>query len=179
MRVYSITLLALFMLFSIANAQDSLVQVLKPGDVEHFIETYPKLEADLESFGVEVDSRNGEMTMPEAIEAQNDFLGILQKHGWDETFFQKAGVILLGYSMIVYDEEIVKADSSFDASLKEIESNPNLSDEMKEQLKEQLKTAQGVLSEQQSAFRQNIHPADIELVRPHVEELKETLENEE
>ena len=85
-------------------------------------------------------------------------------------------MILLGYSFIVYGEEKKKADSALEKSLKEIDSNPHLSDEMKKQLKEQMKTVKGVLKTQQSNFKQKIHLKDLDLIRPHVEALKKVLE---
>ena len=72
--------------------------VLKKGDIEKFVKTWPKLENDFKKLGMKMDSREGNVTMPEAVRTGNEYLSILQKHGWDENFWTKFTVILQGYS---------------------------------------------------------------------------------
>jgi len=170
--------LILFMLFSVVSAQDPPQPILEPGDVKHFIKTFPLLEKDMKDYGFKYEARGGTMTVPEAIQSRNELLEILKKHGWDENFYQKTGVIILGYSSIVYGEEMKKADDAFEESLKEIDSNPHLSDEMKKQLKEQMIAAGSAMKMQGSAFKNRIHPNDLKMISPHIKEIQEVIDNQ-
>ncbi len=176
MKVYLSITLVLFMLVSVVTAEDPPKPILKPGDVKHFIKTFPLLEKDIEKHGFKYEAKGGKMTVPEAIKSSEEFLEILKKHGWDENFYEKAGVIMLGYSSIVYGEEMKKADGAFEESLKELDSNTYLSDEMKKQLKEQMKAAKGVMKMQDSALKNRIHPNDLEMISPHVKEIQKVID---
>jgi len=95
------------------------VPILKPGDVKHFIKTFPHLTKDFKKFGALYEAKTGDLTVPEALKVNKNFLEILKKHGWDEHFFQKASIIFLGYSGIVYGKEIKKAGPGIEKSLKQ------------------------------------------------------------
>lgn len=170
--------LILLMLVSLGTAQDPPESILKPGDVKHFIKTFPLLKEDINKHGIKYDAKDGTMTVPEAIQSKNEFLEILKKYGWDENFFQKAKVIILGYSSIVYGEEMKKADSAFEESIKEIDSNPHLSDEMKKQLKEQMKAAGSSMKKQDSDLKSQIHPNDLKMISPKVKEIQKVIDEE-
>jgi hypothetical protein len=176
-QILAAVLLAIFALTSFATGQDTPEPILKPGDVKHFIKTFPQLSKDFEAFGAAYEAKSGDLDIPEAMKANKKFLEILQDHGWDEQFFQKVGVIMMGYSAIMYKSEMEKAAPGIGDALKEIESNPALSKEMKEQLVKQMKAAQGALSQQQAMWQTQIHPNDIALIRPFVDELKTAVEN--
>ena len=167
------------MLVSFGLAQDPPKppkQVLKAGDVERFIKTFPVLEKDMDAFNMKYEAKSGDVTIPDALKVSSEFMAILKKHGWDEGFWEKWPVILLGYSSIVYGKEMKKADSEMEKSLKEIESNPNIPDSMKQQLKDRLKAAKGIMATQGDAFLKNIHPKDLELVKPHIEAIKKIVD---
>jgi hypothetical protein len=117
------------------------------------------------------------VTIPEALKVSSEFFEILKKHGWDENFWAKIGTIMMGYSSIVYGKEMKKADSEMEKSLKEIETNPNIPDAMKQQLKDQLQAAQGMMKTQGAAFKQNIHPADLSLITPRIKEIQKIIDN--
>lgn len=151
--------------------------VLKKGDVKHFIKTFPLLQKDFKKFGIMYEAKQGAVTVPDAVKASQDFLGILKKHGWDEHFFHKMSTIVMGYSSIVYDDTMKKADPGMEKAIKEIKANQALSQAMKDQLIEQMKMAKGVIKTQGDTFKRTIHKADLELVRPLVKELKSVLEN--
>ena len=170
-------LIILLLLSSLVIAQEKPIQILESGDVEHFIDTFPKLEKDLEKYGLRYEAREGNVTIPEALKAKNDFLSILKKHGWDEHFFQKFGTIMIGYSSIVYGKEMKKAESEFERSLSEIDANPNLSAEMKSQLKEQMKLAQSALKDHDKTIMKSIHQNDLEMVKPYIEEIKKVIDD--
>ena len=57
--------------------------VLEEGDVEQFVETYPQLKADLDEYGVQMDLEAGDLSYDEALKANQEFLAILKKHGWE------------------------------------------------------------------------------------------------
>jgi len=175
MKVLAIALLVL-MSASVALVQGPPAPILKTGDVEHFIKTFPLLEKEMEDYGFKYEAREGTMTVPEAVEASNEFLAILKKHGWDDHFFQKTAVILSGYSSLVYGDEIKKAASAFEKSIKEIDSNPQLSTEMKRQLKEQMKAAESAMKMQDTTFKSNIHANDLKMIKPHVMEIQNVID---
>lgn len=169
----------LLMLVSFALAEDPPKppkQILKAGDVERFIKTFPVLEKDMEAFNMKYEAKSGDVTIPDALKVSSEFMAILKKHGWDENFWQKWPVIMMGYSSIVYGKEMKKANSEMEKSLKEIDSNPNIPASMKKQLKDQLKAAQGIMKTQGSALSMNIHPKDLELVKPHIKAIEKVID---
>ena len=176
MKVSSSIIIILFLLASAAIAQEKPMQILESGDVEHFIETFPKLETDLERYGLRYEARECNVTIPEALKAKDDFLSILKKHGWDENFFQKFGTIMIGYSSIVYGKEMKKAETEFEKSISEIDANPNLTAEMKSQFKEQMRAAQSALKNQDNTLMKSIHQNDLDMVKPYIEEIKKVID---
>ena len=158
-------------------------QILKAADVKHFIKTFPLLKKDFEKYdGVyELELKEGNVTMPEALKANQEFLGILKKHGWDEHFFTKYPAIVWSYAYIVHKKELKKAESKMEDAIKKIQENPALSDEMKKQMKkqmmEQMKAARGMMKTQGDMYFKRLHPKDIELVRPFVQELKKVFDD--
>ncbi|UCH92329.1 MAG: hypothetical protein JSV88_18810 [Candidatus Aminicenantes bacterium] len=178
MKLKILIMVILFALssFVFAEKTEEPTPILKAGDVKHFIKTFPLLKEEFKKFEVKYDGKSGTVTYPEALKVSEEFLGILKKHGWDEHFFAKAATISLGYSSIVYKKEVKKADPQFEKSIKEIESNPALSEAMKKQLIEQLKSVKGIMKSQQDVFKKKIHKADLDLIKPHIEALKKMFE---
>jgi hypothetical protein len=177
LKVFVLVILFALSVVVFADEPQTPKPILKPGDVKHFIKTFPLLKEDFKKFDVKYDGKSGIVTYPEALAASQEFLGILKKHGWDEHYFEKAGAICLGYSTIISGKAIKDADPQIAKAMKEIESNPNLSAEMKKQLMEQMKSVKGVMKEQQKEVKKYAHEADVELIKPHIEELKELFEN--
>jgi hypothetical protein len=179
MKLKIFVLVILFALSAVvlADEPEKPKPVLKPGDVKHFIKTFPLLKEDFKKFEVKYDGKSGITTYPEALMVSQEFLSILKKHGWDEHFFAKTAAICVGYSMIVAGKEMKNADPQIAKAMKEIESNPNLSAEMKKQLLEQMKSVKGVMKEQQKAFKRSAHKADMELIKPHIEDLKKLFDH--
>lgn len=169
--------LIMFLLVSFVAAKEPPKPILKAGDVVRFIKTFPLLKKDMEKFNMKYEAKSGDVTLPEALKVSQEFLGILKKHGWDENYWQKFPTIMLGYSTIVYGKEMKKAESEMEKSLKEIDSNPNIPDSMKKQLKDQLKAAQGMMKTQGGTMQMNIHPQDLKLIKPHVEAIKKVIED--
>ncbi|MCK4761210.1 MAG: hypothetical protein KAW12_03355 [Candidatus Aminicenantes bacterium] len=176
-RVFLVTLIV-FVFCTLVTAQEPPKQLLKPGDVKHFIKTFPLLEKEMTAYGLKYDAKSGDTTVPEALKAKSDFLDILKKHGWDENYFGKLGTIMMGYSSIVYGAQMKQADSEMTKQLKEIESNPNIPAAMKETLKAQLKMAAGVMKTTASTLKTNIHAMDLALIRPLVDEIKKVVEQD-
>jgi hypothetical protein len=179
MRRQTLLLLAvvLFAIAILATSKEPPKPILKKGDVERFIKTFPLLKNDFEKFGAKYETKSGDVTIPEAMKASSEFLAILKKHGWDEHFFQKAGTIMTGYSLIQYGKHMSKAQAEYEKALKDIESNPDIPEAMKEQLKAQLTAAKGMMQRPGDVLK-NIHPEDILLIKPHLEALKKTVEAE-
>lgn len=176
LKVFVLVILFTFSAMLIADEPKAPKPVLKPGDVKHFIKSFPLLKEELKKFEVKYDGKAGIVTYPEAIKASSEFLGILKKHGWDEHFFEKTAAICLGYSSIVAGKAMKDADPKVAKAMKEIESNPNLSAEMKKQLIEQMKTVKGAMKQQQKVVKKYAHKADIELIKPHIDDLKKVFE---
>ncbi|MCK5055516.1 MAG: hypothetical protein KAT34_02605 [Candidatus Aminicenantes bacterium] len=177
MKQKIILMVVLLLLVSFVTAEDPSKQILKPGDVERFIKTFPLLKEDMEKFNMKYEAKSGDVTIPEALKVSSEFLKILKKHGWDENFWQKFGAIMMGYSSIVYGKEMKKADIEMEKSLKELDSNPNIPDSMKKQLKEQLKAAKSVMQSQGNTLQMNIHPSDLSLITPHIKEIREIVDD--
>ena len=146
--------------------------VLKKGDVLRFIKTYPLMVEDFEKYEVKMNAESGEMTYPEALKANQEFMGILKKHGWDEHFFLKMQAIALGYVVLTAEDDQQEMDPNIEKQIKEIEANTALSEEMKKQMIEQLKNIKGVMKQQYDMLNRSIHKADLELIKPHIEDLK-------
>ncbi len=152
--------------------------VLKKGDIERFIKTWPKLGNDFKKLGMKMDSREGNVTLPEAVRAGNEYLSILKKHGWDENFWTKFTVILQGYSYFEYKKGKKEADSSMSQSMKELEKNPHLSPAMKKQLMANLKMAKGAMDQQGTLFLKNINPKDLAFIKPNLKSIKKVVDKD-
>ncbi len=177
-QVIMVTLLVFLcgtLLMAEGTEKESL-PVLKKGDVKHFIKTFPALKKDMEKFGARTDAKEGSVTVPEAMKASSEFMAILKKHGWDEHFFAKITTIHMGYASIVYKGAMKTAGKEMEKSIAEIKNNTTLSDAMKKQLIESMKTAKGMMKGQTTAFSKRIHKADMMLIRPLVKELKAVIE---
>lgn len=172
-----VVLLSMLVSFAAAADPEPPKPVLKSGDVKQFIKTYPLLIKDMKKYGMKYEAKAGAVTVPEALKASGEFQGILKKHGWDEHFWHKFTTIAMGYAFVQYGKGIKEADPKIAKALKEIEDNPALSDQMKAQLKQQLSAVKSVMKTQGEQLRTQIHKADMELIRPFVNELKTVMEN--
>jgi hypothetical protein len=165
-------LLVISILFTVFILSDEPAKpVLKTGDVDHFVKTFPSLSKDFSKLGSKYNARKGEISFPQAMTASKEAQGILKKYNWDEKYFGKAQAIVTGYSVIKYGEQLGSVDDQLSRSLKEIDANPNLSQDMKKQLKQQLTASQQMMRTQGKALKQSVHPKDIELIKPFVKEL--------
>jgi hypothetical protein len=176
MKFKMVLLVIMVLSASLMVAQEPPKPVLVKGDVVKFIKTFPLLKKDLKRLGATYSAKNGNVTIPEALKASEEYNAILKKHGWDEHFFVKFMTIARAYSTIVYGKEIKNADPKIAKAIKDIESNPHLSADMKEKLKAQLLATRGILKQQGKALMQNLHPKDLALVKPRVKELKAVME---
>jgi hypothetical protein len=157
------------------NAESNTSAVLEKGDVVKFLKTYPKLKSDFEKHGARYEGK-GNYSIPEALKASAEFQSILKKHGWETNFFGKMMTILKGYAAVEYGKTMKEAEPKIKEALKQIESNPHLSAEMKEKMK---KSMMGVkaLTGQGGLFGQ-VHPQDMSLIKPHILQIKELMESE-
>ncbi len=151
--------------------------VLKTGDVEHFIQTFPKLTQDLKALGAEYEAKNGSITFPDALKANEKFQQILKQYGWDNNFFTKSTTILLGYSIVAYGNQLKNVTPELQKALKEIDSNPDLTPELKKQMRDSILAAQSTLGHEGSTIVNMLNPADLKLIKPFVDQLKTVLES--
>ena len=133
---------------------------------------------DFRKLGMKMDSRKGNATLPEAVRTGNEYMAILKKHGWDETFWHKFNVVLQGYSYFEYQKGKKEADTSMTEGMKEIQKNPHLSPEMKKQLMANLKKVKGAMEQSAGAFLKNINPADLALIKPKIKEIRNVLDKD-
>jgi hypothetical protein len=173
----AVVLLSVFCLTSVwSQIPEGPDPVLGEGDVKQFVETYPQLKMDLDEYGVQMDLEAGELSYDEALKANQEFLAILKKHGWDENFWVKAQTILLGIMVLTSEEAGQQSNPEFEKAKEQIESNPALSAEMKKQLLERLAGTQAAMGTQMQMMKTRINPLDLAQVKPHLEELKGILE---
>jgi hypothetical protein len=175
-KVLLLTVVAMFMISSLAVAAEPPKQILQKGDVVKFIKTFPALSKDMKDFDTKMDAKEGSFTYPEAMKASSDFKAILKKHGWDEGFFTKIQTIVLGYSYLVYGDQIKGANAEIAKALEEIDSNPHLSAQMKEQMKAQMKAASGAMTTQGAEMKKSLHPVDLAMIKGKIKELKTVLD---
>ena len=172
-------LFIIFILFLMAfslTAVEPVKQVLKQRDIDHFIKTIIPIANESEKSGVEYDDERSEEIFPKELRTNKEFLKILKKHGWDESFFEKAGVIFLGHATLVSGEESKKMEGQQAKAIKEIESNPHLSDATKKQMIEQMKKMEGAIAGQQGVMKSRIDKADLDLLRLNIKALKKVFE---
>ena len=167
-----ITFILFLMAFSL-TAEEPVKRVLKQRDIDHFMKTIIPIANDFDKLGIEYDDERSEDIFPEELRTNKEFLKILKKHGWDESFFEKVGVIFLGHAILVSGEESTKMEGRQAKIIKEIESNPNLSEATKKQMIESITGAKGAISGQQKAMKSRINKADLDLIKDNIEKLKE------
>ncbi|MFC2158552.1 hypothetical protein ACFLT9_12015 [Acidobacteriota bacterium] len=150
--------------------------VLEKGDVERFIETFPKLKVEFEKFDVEMDAEKGTLTYNEALQASAEFRAILKKYGWDENFLMKTTTIIQGVVALTMKDAMKASNPDMERAKKAIESNPNISESMKKQLLSKLGQGQAAMGGMGAL--QSLNPADLALIKIHIKELKEMLDDE-
>ena len=175
-KIFTFLIILAFSLAIIPATDPVPGPVLEKGDIAKFIKTWPYLEKEMKQFGMKMDAKEGNVTMPEAYRTGNKYLSILKKHGWDEKFWQKFTVMLQGYSFFEYKKGKKEADSSMSKSMKELEKNPHLSEAMKKQLMKQMTMVKGAMEQQGTMFMKNINPEDLAYIQPNLEKIKKTLE---
>jgi len=181
MKTFKILSLAFLMTFCLAvfpKTDPVPDPVLEKGDVEKLIKTWPYLKKDFKKFGMKMDTKEGNVTLPEAYRTGQEYLSILKKHGWDEHFWQKFTVILQGYSLFEYKKGEKEADSSMSKSMKELENNPHISDAMKKELMEKMKMVKNAMGQQGTILKKNINPRDLEYIKLKLKKIKNVLDKD-
>lgn len=174
-----VLMLSTFLMLTMAadnqkTTADNVKPVLKPGDVKNFIKNFPAVSRELKQLGADIDGRKGDInSMAAALAVNAKYRAVLQKHGWDEHFFQKWFTIMRGYAGVKYKDKMKESQPKIAESLKQIENNPHLSADMKKNMKKQLTALQGTLG-QSMIF--NVHKDDLALIKPHMILIEKTLE---
>lgn len=81
--------------------------VLKEGDIERFMETYPKLEAEFEALDGEWEDADF-ATALSALEANAEVQAILDRYGWDAAFFSKLEVIVRSMALLEIEAQLAE-----------------------------------------------------------------------
>lgn len=178
MRQILAIIVCVVLFVSVGWAEDDPVPVLKKGDVERFIDSFPKLVEELERLGMKYDAEEGDYSLPEAIQANAEFRATLIKYGWDEGFFLKMQTIFMGYTAIVYKKEMANVAPQIAEAIKEIESTPGLSEAMKKQMIERMKASQKMMEGGQAGMQTSVHEDDLALIRPKIPDLKKLFEHD-
>jgi hypothetical protein len=178
MKKIAAVILCIALFGSVGWTEDDPKPVLKKGDVEKFIKTFPLLKGEFEKFGAKYDAKEGDVTVPEALKVNAEFRGILKKHGWDEAFFVKMQAIMLGYTAIVYKKEMAEVGPQIAKAIKEIEATEGMSEAMKKQMVERLKASQKMMGGGESGMETSLAEADLDLIRPKIPALKELFEHD-
>lgn len=128
------------------EADDAPKAVLKKGDIEHFIETYPKLVAEIEALGEDFDDIE-DPTAAQALFANAKFQSILEKYKWEqESYVLKLSAITSGFAVVKIEAELAK---------------------LPEEQRAMMRSMLGAQMTQQFS----VHPDDIAIVREHFDTL--------
>lgn len=116
-----VLLAALFVLplTSMAEAEGPVAQ-LKSGDVKHFLDSFPKMLADLKKLGEGYEDIENP-TAIQAIMASDEVQTIMQRYGWDQdTYMQKVTAIAGAYAAVRMDEELANLPEAQRAMVKQM-----------------------------------------------------------
>jgi flagellar biosynthesis/type III secretory pathway protein FliH len=146
----TVTLLALPMMAE-DDASEAPKAFLKEGDIERFIETFPKMVAELEELDEEYENIS-DPSMAQTLMAHAEFRKVLEEYEWDEeSYLHKLTAITSGYALVRIEAELAEVPA------------------------EQRAMMQAMLGSQlQSQF--SVHPDDLALVREHWEKLERFFE---
>ena len=135
------------------KAQNELKPVLKPGDIDRFINTYEPMAAEFELLSDEIEEEDSEnMTYDAVLRSfesgldNNEAVAILEKYGWEKsTYGKKIMAIAMGTSYLIVLNHI---------------------DEMPE---EQGKAMAEIYTKQ---YKNLVHEDDMKLLKPRITELE-------
>ena len=129
------------------------VAQLKAGDVERFVDSFPKMVSDLKKMGAEFgDIENPSMV--QAMVANEKVQEVLERYGWNQDdYVRKLTAIVGGYAAVRMDEELAA---------------------LPEEQRAMVKSMMGAQMPQLLA----VHPSDVALVKRHKAALETFFESQ-
>lgn len=139
--------------FSLASAQTQEPRpILAGADIDRLITTYKPLMSDLEKLGTKIKNKQ-DPNLLMGYAASNEAAAIFRKHGWDEAFFKKYGVIAQSYAYLQSEAQISKMPEQDRANMRKS------------------------LEPYRAALKKQVHDKDLELVRSHYNRLQSFFES--
>lgn len=190
-RIYAKCMLVVFFL-TVALGGYVHAASLKDSDIRNFISSMQEIQLleeeydDLDDIEEELDPLSEEdMQMPEkpisesmdrlkGHEIYNRIQGIAQSHGFAnvEQWANVGDRVLKAFFSILLEDEEPAMRAELERSLREIDQNPHMTEAQKEEMKKMMTGAMSSIDAMADA------PGDdIKAVRPHMEELRRTLEH--
>jgi hypothetical protein len=172
---FSDLFISIFILTTLsAYAQDESTIKLIDTDVKTFIKSYPEIQTELEAINVRINSDEN-FTLPEGAEVLNKVNAVVQKYGYTDysDFITKVGTIMATYSSIEFGKESVGAQPEIEAAIKEINDNPGLTTEQKEQIKASLMQSAQALQQMSNSMASS---ENVAVVQPYADEIRQMLD---
>lgn len=126
--------------------------ILTTADIDQLINTYKPLMSDLEKLGAKIKNKQ-DPNLLMGYAASDEAAAIFRRHGWDEAFFKKYGVIAQSYVYLQTEAQIEK---------------------MPEQDRGYMRQS---LEPYRAALKKQVHDKDLELVRTNFKRLAEFFES--
>ncbi len=126
--------------------------LLSTADVDRLINTYKPLMSDLEKLGAKIKNKQ-DPNLLMGYAASDEAASIFRKHGWDEEFFKKYGIIAQSYVYLQTEAQIEK---------------------MPEQDRVYMRQS---LEPYRAALKKQVHDKDLELVRSNFKRLADFFES--
>lgn len=147
---------AVFLTFCLSLAGSTPNQepksILTTADIDQLINTYKPLMSDLEKLGAKIKNKQ-DPNLLMGYAASDEAAAIFRRHGWDEAFFKKYGVIAQSYVYLQTEAQIEK---------------------MPEQDRGYMRQS---LEPYRAALKKQVHDKDLELVRTNFRRLAEFFES--
>lgn len=126
--------------------------ILTTADIDQLINTYKPLMSGLEKLGAKIKNKQ-DPNLLMGYAASDEAAAIFRRHGWDEAFFKKYGVIAQSYVYLQTEAQIEK---------------------MPEQDRGYMRQS---LEPYRAALKKQVHDKDLELVRTNFKRLAEFFES--
>lgn len=122
--------------------------ILSVTDIDRLINTYKPLMSDLENLGTKIKNKK-DPNLLMGYAASDEAASIFRRHGWDEAFFKKYGVISQSYVYLQTEAQVEK-----------------MPDQDRDYMRQSLEPYRAALKKQ-------VHDKDLELVRAHFKRLQD------
>lgn len=144
-RTFRLVVIVLLFMPASAWAQDPK-PMLSAADIDRLINTYKPLMSDLENLGTKIKNKQ-DPNLLMGYAASDEAAAVFRKHGWDEVFFKKYGIIAQSYVYLQTEAQI---------------------DKMPEQDRGYMRQS---LEPYRASLKKQVHDKDVELVRANFKRL--------